>query len=300
MAKPFILQFFVSIQDDGMLLREYLAKKQISKTALTDIKYHGGKILVNGKEETVRYPIQQGDQITVQFPPEQSSERMKSTAMPLEIIYEDEAILIVNKPAGMSTIPSREHPDYTLANAILYYYEQIGHTSAIHFVTRLDYDTSGLVLVAKHRHIHYLLSLAQEQHAIGKEYQAFISGTLTPPEGRIDAPIARVNDSIIKREVRTDGQSASTLYRTEHSYMHNNCSISLLRLQLLTGRTHQIRVHLEWLGHPLLGDSLYGGDCTQIKRQALHCTALTFIHPLTHIPLQFSCPLPNDLQQLLP
>ena len=300
MSKPFTLQFSISAADHGLLLREFLIQNHISRTALTDIKYHGGKILVNGSEETVRYVLQEHDIITIQFPPEEKNGRMQGVQIPLHIVYEDDYILVVEKPSAMSTIPSREHPEYTLANAIVYYYSQIGLNSAVHFVTRLDYDTSGLVLVAKHRHIHHLLSLAQEKNEITKEYLALIRGTLKTQSGRIDQPIARVNNSIIKREVRADGQTASTIYRTLRSFQYQEENCSLVRLQLLTGRTHQIRVHLEWLGHPLLGDSLYGGDCTHIQRQALHCAKLQFTHPVSGRLIHLESPLPPDLQTLLP
>lgn len=299
MSQPFTLHFTANEASHGMLLREFLAQKNISKTALTDIKYHGGRITVNGKEETVRYIVQQNDTIVVQFPPEPDNERMTSEAIPLSIVYEDDYLLIVEKPAGMSTIPSREHPAGTLANAIVYYYSQIGHTGAVHFVTRLDYDTSGLVLIAKHRHIHHLFSLTQQQNVITKKYLAIISGALKTQNGRIDQPIARVSDSIIKREVRTDGQQASTLYNTLRIFQHKEQTYSLLQLQLLTGRTHQIRVHLAWLGHPLVGDSLYSGDCTHLHRQALHCTYLQFAHPITADPMCFESKLPEDMQEIL-
>ena len=300
MSTLFTLTFIVEPKEQNMLLRDYLANKNISRTALTDIKYHGGKIMVNGIEETVRYILQEHDIITVQFPPEEKNEHMKGEALPLSIVYEDNYLLVVEKPSGMSTIPSREHPEHTLANAIVHYYSQICLNSAIHFVTRLDYDTSGLVLIAKHRHIHHLLSLAQEKNQITKEYLAFIGGMLKPEAGRIDQPIARVNDSIIKREVRTDGQKASTLYHTRNTFFYEGKPYSLLQLQLLTGRTHQIRVHMSWLGHPLLGDTLYGGDCRYIARQALHCARLQFPHPVTGEPCIFESVLPKDMQAILP
>ena len=299
MSEPFTLQFTVSTSDIGCILREFLLQNNISRTALTDIKYHGGCILVNGKEETVRYSLQEGDIITIKFPPEQTNSKIKQEALPFSIIYEDDVLLVAEKPAGMSTIPSREHPNGTLANAVAYHYRQTGQNSAIHFVTRLDYDTSGLVLIAKHRHIHHLLSLAQQQNAITKEYLALIAGTLSPPHGCIDQPIGRAGDSIILREVRADGQTAKTLYDTNCTFQIDEQTYSMLRLRLITGRTHQIRVHLQFLGHPLLGDALYGGDCTYISRQALHCTHLQFNHPITNMPLQFDCPLPEDLQQIV-
>ena len=299
MADAFKLQFSATAESHGMLLREFLMQNNISRTALTDIKYHGGRILVNNREENVRYVVQAEDIIMVEFPPEEKNDHMLGWNQPLQIIYEDDYILAVNKPAGMSTIPSREHPEHTLANAIVYYYSQISLNSAVHFVTRLDYDTSGLVLIAKHRHIHHLLSLAQEKNEITKEYLALIGGTLKTQSGRIDQPIARVNNSIIKREVRADGQIASTLYNTAQTFLKDEAPYSLIQLQLLTGRTHQIRVHMEWLGYPLLGDSLYGGDCTHIKRQALHCAKLQFLHPITKECVVLENTLPQDMQAVI-
>ena len=297
MPTPFTLQFHISSAEEGLLLRDFLMQNHISKTALTDIKYHGGKITVNGKEETVRYLLKQNDTLVVQYPPEPANSHLQGENIALNIVYEDEFLLIIDKPAGISTIPSHEHPCGTLANGLLYHYQQISHVGAAHFVTRLDYGTSGLVLVAKHRHIHNLLSQAQQQHAITKEYLAWIKGTLPIPKGRIDLPIARTDTSIIKRHISSNGQPATTLYETAQVLLHQSQKYSLLRLQLLTGRTHQIRVHLEALGHPLLGDRLYGGDCTLLTRQALHCTKLQFIHPITNQPLCVNSSLPQDLQQ---
>ena len=299
MTQPFTLQFQVTSQEHQMLLREFLLQKNISRKALTDIKADG-ELLVNGKSENVQYMLQSGDNITVQFPLETGSEQMKGEAIPLEILYEDAYLLAVNKPAGISTIPSRQHPSGTLANAIVHYYEQIGHSGAVHFVTRLDLDTSGIVLITKHRHTHHLFSLAQQEQTIVKKYLALVQGTPVASEGRIDQPIARTSDSIIKREVRADGQMASTIYQTVATFPYHQQIVSLMQLHLLTGRTHQIRVHMAWLGHPLLGDSLYGGDCTALQRQALHCRFLQFQHPITGETITLEAPLPEDLQALLP
>lgn len=298
MSTLFTLEFPVSDSEHNMLLREFLLQKAVSRKALTAIK-ETGALLVNGHPETVQHILQSGDTVTVQFPPESGSEHMKSEAIPLDILYEDDYLLAINKPAGISTIPSQLHPSGTLANALLYHYEQTGHTAAAHFVTRLDLDTSGLVLIAKHRHVHHLFSLAQQEQSICKEYFALVQGTPEPKHGRIDQPIARTDNSIIKREVRTDGQMASTIYTVIDTFSDKLQPYSLVKLQLLTGRTHQIRVHMEWLGHPLLGDSLYGGACTVMQRQALHCAELQFLHPITGESVHLHCPLPDDMKQLI-
>ncbi len=298
MSTLFTLKFSVSEAEQNMLLREFLLQKHISRKALTAIKENGA-LLVNGQPETVQHLLNAEDIITVQFPPESGSEHMKGEAMPLNILYEDDYLLAVNKPAGVSTIPSQLHPSGTLANALLYYYKQNSHTAAAHFVTRLDLDTSGLVLIAKHRHVHHLFSLAQQEQAIRKEYFALVQGSPEPRSGRIDQPIGRADNSIIQREVRADGQMASTIYTTVDTFSDKPQLYSLIKLQLLTGRTHQIRVHMAWLGHPLLGDSLYGGDCTLMTRQALHCTEMQFQHPITGELIHLQCPLPDDMQQFL-
>jgi 23S rRNA pseudouridine1911/1915/1917 synthase len=291
----FSLSWTVHEEDADPLLREFLMQQAISKAALADIKYRGGQITVNGVEVTVRERLQKGDQVMVIFPPEVPSPGLLAEVLPLQIIYEDDYILVIAKQAAMNTIPSREHPRESLANAIAGYYKELGLAATIHIVTRLDRDTSGLVLVAKHRHIHHLLSEQQKQGVVKRRYQAIAEGVIASDEGRIEASIGRKDTSIIEREVREDGQYACTVYRVlARSESHTH-----LELQLLTGRTHQIRVHMAYLGHPLVGDDLYGGTREKISRQALHCSALTFTHPVTKQRMSFSEALPEDIAKLL-
>ena len=295
MGKPFKLEWTIEEQDSNKVLREFLAQQKISKSALTDIKYKGGSIYINDQEVTVRYNLQTGDRVCVIFPKEEGSEQLKGENIQLSIVYEDDYVLVVEKPPGMSSIPSREHPTGSLANAIIGYYEQIGHLATVHIVTRLDRDTSGLVLIAKHRHIHHLFSLSKSVKTVERKYKALIEGTLTPFKGMIEQPIGRVDTSIIKREVRSDGQYALTEYNTLHVYNQ----FSLVELKLQTGRTHQIRVHMAHNGHPLLGDDLYGGNRQLIGRQALHCYSLKFLHPVTEKRLSFEIPLPDDILHVI-
>ncbi len=291
----FSLNWIVHEEADQLLLREFLRQKAISKAALTDIKFKGGKITVNGVEVTVRERIKKGDQVTVTFPPEVPSAGLIAENIRLKIIYEDDYLLVVVKQASMNTIPSREHPHGSLANALAGYYKKQGLAATIHIVTRLDRDTSGLVLVAKHRHIHHLLSEQQKQGDVKRRYQALAEGMVAADEGRIQAPIGRKETSIMEREVREDGQYACTDYRVlARSKFH-----TFLELQLHTGRTHQIRVHMAYIGHPLAGDDLYGGTRDQISRQALHCCALTFTHPVTKEKMRFFEALPEDIARLL-
>lgn len=295
MKNQFFLTWKISEQDAGRTIKEFLKGKEISKAALTDIKFNGGKILVNEEEMNVRYILKMEDFLQVTFPLEVPSEGMLRESIPLEIIYEDEYVLIVNKPPLMNTIPSREHPTGSLANALLGYYENIGLVAATHIVTRLDRDTSGLVLVAKHRHVHHLLSEQQKSGFVKRIYVALAHGNLVNKMGTIKEPIGRKSNSIIEREVSINGQYACTHYRVLNRFP----SFDLIELQLETGRTHQIRVHMSYLGHPLLGDDLYGGSLELINRQALHCRSLSFVHPFESRKLSFEVPIASDLGKLL-
>ncbi|WP_400247975.1 RluA family pseudouridine synthase [Niallia sp. JL1B1071] len=280
--------------ETGITIKEFLKTQCISKAALTDIKFKGGKILVNDQEENVRYFLKRGDRLVVLFPPELPSSGLIPEPIPLNIIFEDEYILIVQKNPGMNTIPSREHPTGSLANALVGYYQKHGIEATTHIVTRLDRDTSGLVLIAKHRHIHHLLSEQQKTGDVKRKYSAIAEGEIKPVSDIINEPIGRCSDSIIKREVRDDGQTAITHYRVLSQDIH----YSIVELTLETGRTHQIRVHLAYKGHPLLGDDLYGGKRNEIDRQALHCFFIKFTHPVTKQTMTFTIDLPDDMKRL--
>ncbi len=197
---------------------------------------------------------------------------MAAEPIPLSIVYEDDYVIVLDKPPHMSTIPSREHPNGTIANALLFHYEKQQLQTTVHIVTRLDRDTSGLVLVAKHRHVHHLLSEQQKQGKVKRRYEAVCHGYVTPLVRTIDAPIGRKGDSIIERQVRPDGQRAVTHYEV----LQQKNEMTHVSIRLETGRTHQIRVHFSHIGHPLVGDDLYGGSRARIDRQALHSCELTF------------------------
>ncbi|WP_223592803.1 RluA family pseudouridine synthase [Neobacillus bataviensis] len=295
MESQFQLEWGIDASNAGMLIKEFLKMKEISRSALTDIKFNGGKILVNNEEVNVRYKLLEGDCLSIIFPPESPSEGLKGKGIPLEILFEDDYLLVVNKPAGINTIPSREHPDGSLANGLVGYYEDKGIQATSHIVTRLDRDTSGIVLIAKHRHVHHLFSLMQRSGMVKRTYEAFAGGSVVENKGTITAPIGRKMDSIIEREVRDDGQYACTHFEVIGRYP----SYTHIELNLETGRTHQIRVHLSYIGHPLLGDDLYGGETSLIERQALHCKKIEFTHPLSHKTMSFIALLPGDMQDIL-
>ena len=293
---PFQLQF---VAKKSGLLREFLAQHEISKTTLTAIKYRGGEILVNGQPQNVRYKLQIDDQITVSFPPEQISDGLTPQDGVLSILYEDETLLILDKPAGQSTIPSRNHPTGTLANFVCGKFLREGILSTAHMVTRLDTDTSGIICVAKNRHIHHVLSQQMAQDLFQRQYTAFAEGIITPSFLTIEQPIGRKEGSIIERIVREDGQYSKTDVSVSAHYRNEANHFSFIDLTLHTGRTHQIRVHLQWLGHPLVGDDLYGADQEMFPRQALHCSRVSFLHPITKERMHFTSSLPEDMQYYL-
>ncbi|WP_025727488.1 RluA family pseudouridine synthase [Heyndrickxia ginsengihumi] len=286
--KQFSLKWIIQPEDHHKEIKQYLKEHHISKRALTDIKFNGGKILVNRCEQNVRYRLQKQDVLEIIFPQEQPSESLLAEDISLEIIYEDESMIVINKPPYMSTIPSREHPRSSLANALMGYYQRHSIKAAIHIVTRLDRNTSGLVLVAKNRFVHHLFSQMQQKRDIHSTYEALAEGQFTEENGIIEAPIGRKETSIIEREVRSDGQYARTHFEVIQQYPN----VAHLKLWLDTGRTHQIRVHMAYLGHPLVGDELYGGSIELYPHQALHCSQLTFVHPIENKPLTFHTKAP--------
>lgn len=294
--KQFSVTWDVTKEQEGMLLRNFLTEEHnISRRLLTDIKFHGGKIEVNGQHVTVRYELRAGDHVTITFPKEERSMAMQPYALSLEVVFEDEHILVVNKPAGLATIPSRKEPNISLAQGVLAYYDLHQIPATIHIVTRLDRDTSGLVLVAKHRYAHSLLSKQQIAKQIERYYVAIVEGLLHRRKGTITLPIARKASSIIERTVDIHGQEAITHFET----MGQSENHTLVKIKLETGRTHQIRVHFSAIGHSLAGDKLYGGSIEHISRQALHCTTLSFQHPFTKETITLTSKFPLDMRSMI-
>lgn len=292
------LQFIAN--QNGQLLRNAISNQGISKKALTSIKFNGGTILVNGIEKNVRHVLNEGDEITIIFPPEEISDGLIVEQGDLNIIFEDEALLIIEKPPFMNTIPSREHPTGSVANFVSGYFQQKGIHSTVHIVTRLDHNTSGLVCIAKHSHIHHLMGLQQKRGQINKQYEAIVHGHVDLDEQQIIAPIGRSETSIIERVVRRDGQYSHTDVKVlKRGYSNNGEPLTHVRLKLHTGRTHQIRVHMAYIGHPLVGDDLYGGSKSLLNRQALHCVLLEMVHPITMEKLSFSSDLLESLKKLM-
>ncbi|MEG0895182.1 MAG: RluA family pseudouridine synthase [Oscillospiraceae bacterium] len=265
-------------------MQDYLMSvKGYSRASVTKLKRIKGDILLNGEHIRMVDKIHKGDEIKITFHKEKSF--LTKTDVIVPKVYEDQDIIIYNKPYGMPVHPSSGHLSDTLANA---YANEYG--DAFRPINRLDRDTTGLCVVAKNSHTAFKLA-----KSIKKEYTAVCCGKVTPLCGSINAPIVRPSMDNIIRAVRYDGQESITEYKV----VAQNEKYSKVLINLLTGRTHQIRVHFSYLGFPLAGDSLYGGDLTDIKRQALCCTRVMFAHPSTDKQMDISIDIQEDMKLLI-
>lgn len=278
----------------GMELGRYLREKHLlSRNAVIRIK-KSGTLTVNGSIAHTDRLLTEGDRVEFELNDENSL-TMEPEELELDIVYEDEYMMVINKPAGMPTHPSGRHQTGTLANGLAFYLKSLGSQLTVRPVNRLDRNTSGLVVFAKNSHVQHLLNLEAYKGKLIKEYLAVVHGRVIDGTGTIDAPIAREKEHSVVRVVREDGARAVTHYSVLGCY-HDT---SLLSLILETGRTHQIRVHMAYMGHPLLGDDLYGGSVERIKRQALHACRIKMLHPITHKDMEFNAELPEDMLELI-
>lgn len=282
----------------GQQLKYFLKEQGISKGLLAKIKFQGGQIAVNGRIENVLYQLKAQDVVQITIPDEGEHETVLLDETPIDIVYEDAHILVVNKPANVASIPAQYHPNGTMANRVKAYYKRQNYANqVIHVVTRLDRDTSGLMVFAKHGFAHAKLDVQLRNKQFVKRYQALVTGEIAQLQNHalIDLPIARDYDSLLKRKIDDSGKQAKTEYWLEKQ----NQELALVDIQLHTGRTHQIRVHFAAIGCPLRGDELYGGLVDEtMNRQALHCYELQFTHPFTQEALYFTQALPQDMADL--
>ncbi|GAA6112701.1 RluA family pseudouridine synthase [Apilactobacillus apinorum] len=276
-------------------IKQFLGVHGVSHRMYNDLK-QSGTIMVNGNETKLDYKLQVGDKITIIFPPEESDDDVAFSDQPIDVIYEDDNWLVINKPDGLTSVPGPANREDTLVNRIKGYLKQQGAVDLKpHLITRLDRFTSGLVLVAKHRLANSLANQEVAEHKIDKYYYAIVAGTGLPDHDIVDLPIGRVGDNF-RREVIDDGQAA----KTEFWVIKTFSDYTLVKLKLHTGRTHQIRVHMTALGHPLLGDELYDGPLDKgINRQALHAYYLSFNDGITNQIRTFETELPNDMTAVI-
>ncbi len=270
----------------GRFLRTYCS---VSARTLAKLKRVVGGILINGAPARAVDLVKKGDIIAIDVP-HSTSDGVVPIDLPIDIVFEDEYIVVLNKPPFMPVHPTKVHQEDTLANALCFYAKNRGETYAFRAINRLDRNTSGLVIVAKDRHTASVLS----SENITKHYIAFVMGKLSE-KGTVNAPISLSYDSKIVRTVALNGKEAITHFEPLKNYE----DFSVLKLNLETGRTHQIRCHMSYIGHPLLGDDLYGGTLDKINRHALHCGYISFIHPITCEKIELTSEIPEDMKTII-
>ncbi len=289
------LEFFVNSNCKYSTIREVINNEfYISSRLLTKLR-HEKRLYLNNEPSYPDKSIKYGDYITIDLDFIEDNSNVVPNKMDLDIIYEDDYYIVINKPSGIPTHPSLAHYENSLANGVKYYFDSIGLKRKIRAVNRLDKGTSGLVVFAKNQYIHDILSKQMTSKIFKKEYVALLDGILSRKSGTICAPIARKENSIIERVVSENGDVSITHFNCVKTF--NN--YSLVRFHLETGRTHQIRVHSSFIGNPILGDTLYGKESPLINRPALHASKITFIHPITRKEVIYNAPLPEDMEKLI-
>lgn len=282
------LHYQVPPEAEGQRLGLFLRTQGVTAGLIKSVKHQGEGFFADGAPLHTDQPVHTGQCISFALPPERDTSVIPQP-IPLTIVYEDEFAAVLDKPAGLAVHPTLNYPDHTLANGWIHYLQSRGRTGVFRPVNRIDKNTSGLVLCAQNAFAAPLLAVSAQ-----KCYLAIVQGSLPLGPGRVEAPIGRRGDSIIGRCVMPTGKYSLT----EYTVLAAGSRHSLLACTPRTGRTHQIRVHMAYIGHPLAGDTLYGGTTEDLSRHALHCGVVRFVHPVTHRPLRVSCPLPADMLAL--
>lgn len=292
------LQYKIEEQHNGKSIGMFLKEKEYSRAVIIELKKTKTGIRKNGVWAGVNETVETGDIIDICLTEEVSSENIIPKKCALDILYEDEDILVVNKPYDTPIHPSVNNYDNTLANGVIYYYKEQNKPYIFRCINRLDRDTTGVTILAKNLISASILSKQMQEGGVGRTYVAFVEG-ITKEEGIIDLPIGREEGTIIKRKVdEKEGKRAVTHYRRIEVLDVEGKAVSVVALQLETGRTHQIRVHMSFIGHPLLGDFLYNENNHMLTRQALHAAECTFYHPITGEYKRITAPLPKDMTML--
>ncbi len=285
-----IIEYTISENIHPVTILDFLKREGFSRHILSSMKNVPDTIILNGCRGFGRSVLSPGDHLMITVPETESGGNIIRTKMDLAILYEDEDLLVINKPAGMPVHPSMGNYENTLANGIAWYFAEKGEDFVYRCINRLDRDTTGALILARNPLSAAILSVQMKNRQIRRTYLALADGVL-PRSGTIDAPIARMEGSVITREINFEtGESAVTHYER----LAVGREYSLAELHLETGRTHQIRVHMKYIGHPLPGDYLYNPDYRRIQRQPLHSYQLEFTHPVTKEPVLFTAPVPED------
>lgn len=290
------LTYKIKENDNYSTIKEVLkAYFNISDRLLLRLK-KADKIFLNSTLSSINQSINKDDIIEVLIDFEEDNSNIVPTKMDLDIVYEDEGYIVINKPAGIPIHPSMDHFTDSLSNGVRYYFDKIDLKKKIRPVNRLDKNTSGLVIFAKNEYIQECLVRQMKEGNFYKEYIAICEGNFENQKGTIKAPIARKENSIIERCVNENGDTAITDYEVLKYNFEKDYSV--VKCVLKTGRTHQIRVHMSYIGHPLLGDTLYGNSSDSIDRQALHSFKVSFIHPISKKSITYVAPMPKDILML--
>ena len=292
MKRTFIYQ--ITEEDAGKTVGTFLLEHEYTPTCIKFLKKAAGLITVNGVWEFVNKPLKENDILETVFLDEESSENVPSVEMSLDIVYEDEDILVLNKMANLPIHPTKGYEYTNLANGVVYYYEKQGIPFVFRSVNRIDKDTTGLVIIAKNMLSGSILGESMRNRGIHRTYLAVTEGKL-PEKGTIDLPIGRREGSAVERCIDENGAKAVTHYeRLKYKNGH-----SLAKVSLETGKTHQIRLHMRAIGHPLPADVLYNPNFQVIRRHALHSWKLEFEHPITKEKMYFEQELPEDMKKIL-
>jgi len=287
-----ILNYVISAIQAGTSVGHFLRDNGYSHHIIVHLKKLEDGIMVNNIHAYTNQILQEDDCLTINIDERTASLNIEAINIPIDIVYEDDDIMVINKPSGMPVHPSQGNHDNTLANGVAYYFASQGIPYTYRCINRLDRDTTGLLVLAKNMLSAAILSQKMKERQINRTYFALVEGC-PPQQGTVNAPIGRKDDSTIERQINYEnGDNAITHYHRLETV--NN--ISLVELHLETGRTHQIRVHMKHLGHPLVGDFLYNPTSQLLSRQALHSHQLSFNHPLTNELMTFTCPLPDDFK----
>ena len=282
------LQFVVPPTAEGQPLGRFLRSRGVTAGMIRAVKHTGGGFFVDAEPLHTNQAVHAGQRVHFALPPDPPTSVVPQP-VPLQIVYEDDFAAVLDKPAGLAVHPTLNYPDHTLANGWMEHLRQQGKTGVFRPVNRIDKNTSGLVLCAQNAFAAPLLAAGAQ-----KCYLAIVQGEMPPGPGQVEAPIGRRGDSIIGRCVTPHGKYSLTAY----TVLAAGGGCSLLACVPRTGRTHQIRVHMAYIGHPLAGDTLYGGEKKYIVRHALHCAVLRFPHPMTGALQRVQSPLPPDMQAL--
>ena len=292
------MKIIITESMNGMTVRDILKNQiQFPASIITFLKSRDNGMVLNGERVTVRKTVKAGDILELEYTDDKTMAEKSEIApvpLPLDIVYEDDNIIALNKPPFMPTHPSHNHWNDTLANALRYYFDSKDIPFIFRAVNRLDNNTSGIVLVGKNRLATAKLSSDISSGKVFKSYIAVLNGTPDESAGEICAPIKRKEESIITREVSPDGAYSLTKYQT----LFSNDMFSLVEAMPITGRTHQLRVHFSHIGHPICGDTLYGYPSRFISRQALHAYKITFTHPINNTPMTLIAKPPQDMALL--